>query len=385
MSTVLSSSSKNIAIVINTSWNIYNFRKGLVQRLIKDGHSVFCMAPTDDFSPEFEKWGAHFVPVNNIQRKGTNPLKDLSLIFELKNLYKKHQIDIALLYTIKPNIYGILAAPKDVKTVCTVTGLGYSFIKKGWINKLVRKLYKKSFNNASQIYFQNSDDLALFNSLKIGNPRNMEVVPGSGINTSYFAPGEKSNNSPSHPFRFLFVGRLLNDKGIRELRQATEILHTKNIPFSLDVVGSIDRDNPAAMSGKELEEWTQKPYIRYHGQVEDPRPFIRNCDALVLPSYREGLPRGCLEAMSMARPLIVTDVPGCRETVIDGKNGYLCEVQNPKDLAEKMTQLAMLPGEELKSMGAFSRQMALEKFDEQIIIQYYLDVIEKLGKRERNS
>ncbi|GAA5219829.1 glycosyltransferase family 4 protein [Membranihabitans marinus] len=369
-------SKKNIAIVLNAAWNIYNFRQGLVKALLAEGYHVYCIAPSDEYVSEIESWGAHFIPLKHLQRKGKNMAADYGLYRELKSLFKTYHINVALLYTIKPNIFGAMAGKStDTRTICTVTGLGYTFIQKGWINQLVKALYHRAFSRADKILFQNSDDLQLFRELKIGHADKMSIVPGSGIDTKHYAPSDPVGEKENNDFVFLFVGRFLKDKGIRELKAAADLLSQKHHHFKLHLVGGIDDQNPATLSEEELREWEEKSYLTYYGQVDDTRPYIANCDALVLPSYREGLPRVCLEAMSMAKPMVVSDVAGCRDTVIEGENGFTCKVKDSADLAEKMENIMALPYPRLREMGRQSRQMAVEKFDQDIVVKQYLKMI----------
>lgn len=367
-----------IAIVLNTSWNIYNFRLGLVRQLIKAGHQVFAIAPPDQFVDEITATGCQYIPLKHLSRKGVNPYKDLRFCYELYRIYKLQHFDFVLHYTIKPNIYGSIAARwSKVASMSTVTGLGYSFMKEGFVNKVVKRLYKFAFRSAHCVAFQNSDDLHLFRQLNLTTETQSILIKGSGVNTSFFCPLPMSNSDRNHTV-FLFVGRLLYDKGVRELFQAAKILKSKQPKTEIWVVGAIDKDNPSAISQELVDEYVHQNIIQYLGRSEDVRSIIKEADVVVLPSYREGLPRVMLESLSMSKPVITTDAPGCKETVKDGINGYMVPVADAQKFAEAMLKITELPADKLLKMGEEGRKMALEEFDEQVIIRHYLNIIGQL-------
>ncbi len=367
---------QTIAIVANAAWNIKNFRLGLARALIEQGFRILAIAPEDEHVAELERAGCEFVPLKSLARNGTNPFRDLQLFFELLHIYKREKVNIALHYTIKPNIYGALAGSiTGTKTICTVTGLGYSFSGVKMINTIVRKLYKFAFHKADRIFFQNPDDLNLFVSEGLVHKTYAQLVPGSGIDTDCFSPSHNVK-SMDGKLRFLFVGRLLYDKGIRELLEAMRIIQEKYAHVHLRIVGAIDHQNPAAISESKLESWLdQNPSVEYVGTTNDVRSQIGRSDIVILPSYREGLPRGVLEGLAMGKPIITTDVPGCRETVVEGKNGFLAKVKDAKHLAETIERMILLPESTRAQMGNYSRKLALDRFDEKIVIKYYLEEI----------
>lgn len=372
------SASPTIALVVNTAWNIVNFRRNLIHALTERGYTVLAMAPEDEFVSQIESAGARFIALKQLSRKGTNPLQDMRLMAELRQLYKKEKVDIALHYTIKPNIYGTLAANMaGVRSLCTVTGLGYTFLSKGIASKAARQLYKYAFRKTDMVWFQNADDQKLFLKNGWSSPERTGLVPGSGIDTDFFHPRYNSPRKEDR-FRFLFIGRLLYDKGIRELLQAFDLLSQSHPEVDLHIIGAYDTGNPSGLSQATFEKYLEKhPQVRYLGTTEDVRSHLATADAVVLPSYREGLPRVLLEGMSMAKPLIATDVPGCRETVIPGKNGFIAPVKEAQGLCLAMQQLIDLPKEEREEMAHNSRQLALDRFDQRIVIQRYLDWVEK--------
>ncbi|MCP4442330.1 MAG: glycosyltransferase family 4 protein [Aureispira sp.] len=375
---MLEQKSLRIAVVVNSAWNIYNYRLGLIEALLAQGYSVWAIAPTDDFVPQIEATGCQFIPLQRLSRKGTNPIQDLRLTHELYRIYRDQEIDIALQYTIKPNIYGSFAC-RFVKTkgVCTVTGLGYSFLSNGVVNKVVKRLYKQAFKRASLVAFQNNDDLKLFNDLKLLEEEKSTLIKGSGIKTNYFKPLPKTETTEDTVF--LFVGRLLYDKGIVEYLEAAKAIKSKNPKTQFWIVGALDNDNPSAISPEIIDEYHKEGIINYIGQSSDVRSIMQNSDIVVLPSYREGLPRVMLEGLAMAKPLITTDTAGCRETVKDGVNGYIVPIKDREALVEAMQRMLNLSLNEREKMGQEGRKMAIEEFDEQAIIQRYFDEIKKLS------
>lgn len=364
-----------ISITLNTAWNIRNFRSGLIRALLHEGYQVLAIAPPDEEVKAIEALGARFIPLRRLSRKGTNPVQDLRLAQELYHIYRREGVDVALHYTIKPVIYGSFAARlAGVRCVNTITGLGYAFLSDGLVNKAVQRLYRLALRRADLTLLQNQDDYNLFVESGLSKAERTAVVHGSGIDTAHFSPVDM----PSDPKHFLFIGRLLYDKGIVEFAEAASIVKQQHPDASFHVLGALDKGNPAAINPGVLQSWIDDDIIHYHGTVADTRPYIARCTAVVLPSYREGLPRVMLEGMSMAKPLITTDVPGCRETVDHLNNGYLVKVKDALDLAAAMLRLLTLTPGEQASMGQSGRQLALRRFSEETIISTYLKSIRQL-------
>jgi len=363
-----------IAIVANSTWNIYNFRLGLIKRLKKEGYRVTVIAPVDEYIRYLNDiYFIKHIALKKLNPQSKNPLKDGLLFKELYSIFKKQKPDLILNYTIKPNIYGNLAAKiLGIPTISTLTGLGYTFLHGNSTKFFIRKLYKVALSYSHKIIFHNSDDLRLFQELKLIKREKGVVVPGSGVDTQHFCPRLKSNHEK---FIFLFVGRLLYDKGIGEYVEAIRKIRkaTKNTEFW--VVGQINAKNPAAVSKDKLQYWLEDRTIRYFGSTKDIRPFLQEADVFVLPSYREGMPRAILEAMAMGKPIVTTNVAGCRDTVQHEKNGLLVTVRDSINLGEAMLKMYHLSKEELDKMGKRSRELVLSKFDEKIIIEQYLRLI----------
>jgi glycosyltransferase involved in cell wall biosynthesis len=336
---------KRISVVSNTSFNIVNFRLGLIKSLQNAGHSVVAIAPHDNYSDVLIQEGIDFIPLEILSRKGTNPLKDILLIKEFYKLYKKEKIDITLQYTIKPNIYGTIATIfGKTKSICTVTGLGYVFLNNNLSSKIAKILYKIAFKFANKVLFQNNDDLALFKELNLVNTKKSLVVAGSGIDTRLFNL-ENFTRTKNNGVHFLMIARLLVDKGIREYVAAARIVKQLHPETVFSIIGDIDLENPASIHKEELETWKREGVITFLGHKSDVRQDIANCDCVVLPSYREGLPRAILEGMAMSKPCIVSDVPGCRHTIDHEINGYLCNVKDEKNLADTIIRYINTPEE----------------------------------------
>lgn len=361
-----------IAIVINTSWNIYNFRMSLVQALLADGHEVVAVAPCDAYSEKLVEAGCIFVPVQ--MEQGTNPFTDLLLCRRLYQTYKRLQPDVVLHYTIKPNIYGAVAAHwAGIPAINNVSGLGTVFITRDYISAVALRLYKFAFRYPAKVFFQNQDDCRLFLRNKLVSESITEVLPGSGINLQEFIPADQFKRNS--PFIFLMVARVLYDKGVVEFVQASKIVQEQYPNVKCRLLGKVDELSRSGIRRSKLEEWLATGVIGYLGTTDDVAAVIATADCVVLPSYREGIPRTLLEAAAMAKPLIATNVPGCREVVQQGINGYLCRARNAGALAEKMGQMLQLSDAELKRMGQASRQLAVMKFSDRFVIQKYREAI----------
>ncbi len=359
-----------IAIVLNTSWNIYNFRMNFIRALQAEGHEVHTIAPKDDCTHFLTESGCVHHQVR-MDSRGANPIKDSALIFELWSIYKKVKPDVILHYTIKPNIYGTIAASiLKIPVVNNVCGLGTIFLKNNLVSKIAILLYKWSFRFPKKVFFQNPDDLALFISKKLIRPEIADLVPGSGIDLTRFAPTEFKRNKS---FTFLLISRLISDKGILEYVEAVKKLKATGIDARFQILGATDPKHKRGIKLKVIDSWVRSGTIEYLGTTMDVRGFIQQADCIVLPSYREGTPRTLLEAASSSKPIIATDVPGCHHVVKDLYNGLLCELRNAEDLAEKMFTMANYDDETLKRFGQNGRKKVESEFDETIVINKYLN------------
>jgi glycosyltransferase involved in cell wall biosynthesis len=368
-----------IAIVSNTSLTIRNFRVGLMQALKAKGHDVFFCAQDNGYAGEVVKKGFTFIPVI-VDRKGTNIFTDLKHVFALYRIYRKEKPDVALHYTIKPNIYGSMAAwLARVPCVNSITGLGYVFIKKDPIYFLVSFLYKISCSIAKKTFFQNKDDLKLFLDKGLINKSKAVLVNGSGVNADFYSPDFcRIFKKEEDAFVFLFTGRFLWDKGIGEFVDAARITKQKYPKTIFWLAGIIDPGNPAGISETIIKKWVDEEIVAYLGEVQDVRPLICRSDCVVLPSYREGIPRSLLEALAMEKPIITTDTVGCREVIEEGVNGFSVPVKSTQALSDSFCRMIELTPERRLQMGKAGREKVKMEFEENFIINTYLKEIEKV-------
>ncbi len=353
---------KKIIILGAYPSSIYNFRGEIIKKLSEVNVTLSMASDASDKEVEVIKSLGCEYRDYPIDRNGINPIRDtLTLIF-LFNSFRELKYDILLAYTIKPIIWGGLAARfTNVKSFyAMVTGLGYAFQKGGFaknlLNTLVKFLYRSALKKSKGVIFQNRDNMQVFIDEGIVPKEKCFLVNGSGVDLShyYLSP------LPSTP-HFLLIARLLGDKGIREYVQAAKLVKQKYPEAVFELVGPED-PSPDGIKLDEVHQWTESGAIKYSGETTDVRPFIENCSIYVLPSYHEGMPRTVLEAMAMGRPVLTTDVPGCRETVIDGENGWLVERANVEQLAERMVWF-IENQDKWQEMGKRSHDMAYEKFD----------------------
>jgi glycosyltransferase involved in cell wall biosynthesis len=307
-----------------------------------------------------------------VERSGVNPWADLGLLREYRRLLKRLRPAAYLGYTIKPNIYGAVAAASlGIPALPNVSGLGTAFIRDGLLQHVVTGLYRVGFRRAPVVFFQNAEDRQLFVDRRIVRPDQARVLPGSGVDLERFAPAPPAEGPPT----FLLVARLLRDKGVIEFVEAARMLRPLLPDARFQLLGPIDEENRTGIDRAQLDDWVSGGAIDYLGTTDDVRPFIAAATAVVLPSYREGLPRSLLEAAAMARPLIAADVPGCRDVVEEGVNGYLCTVRDAASLAAAMRRLAQLPPEQRLAMGQAARRKVQDRFSEEIVVRAYLDVL----------
>lgn len=363
----------SILILASFAPSLRNFRGALIEDLCRRGYEVHAAAPGLNEDAQTRAWledrgvACHNVPLS---RSGLNPFVDIATIWRLNILMRRVRPNIFLGYTIKPVIWGLLASrvAKVPKRVALITGLGYAFTGtasrgvRGAVRRIALILYRLALKHATLVFFQNTDDRDEFDRLGL-LPHNIPVhiVAGSGVNTEYFSP----RPFPPTPVRFLLVARLLGDKGIREYRAAAKIVRRTNPAIEFHLVGGAD-PSPDGISEQEVAEWHISGEVIWHGHISDVRDSIAQAHVFVLPSYREGTPRTVLEAMSMGRPVITTDAPGCRQTVVSGNNGFLVPVMDSAALAEAMKNFLTDPSI-IEPMGASGRQMAEDLFDERLV------------------
>lgn len=365
---------KKILISSNSAWNLANFRKPIIEALIAADYQVVAVAPADGSEGLLEAMGARFRPIR-MRSTGTSPVEDSRLLLEYIRVLRDERPVMFLGFTAKPNIYGSLAARlNNIPVGATISGLGSAFLKGGLLGGVLLRLYRVALGRAQAIFFQNRADRALFVTGRIARPAQARLVAGSGIDLDRFAPAPIVDNGE---FRFLLIARLLLDKGIAEYVEAARIVRAAHPHARFQLLGGSGDDNPSAVPQSELARWGAESIVELLGVHDDVRPFIAAAHCIVLPSYREGLPRSLLEGAAMARPLIASDVPGCREVVDQGVNGLLCEVRSPASLAAAMEQMLAMTVSERSVMGAAGRRKVEAEYDQRLVAQAYLAEIER--------
>lgn len=368
-------------IVASRARSLVNFRGALIDAMLAGGWRVGVVCPKHDGNdPSITSLTSKGVDVHLLEmdRTGTSVLNDLLLLMRLTSLFRRIRPNVLLAYTIKPVVYGTIAAwlAQVPNRFAIITGLGYAFGRTGGgrIRKIVEALYAFALKRASTVFFQNPDDLALFRERKLLAPESkVVVVNGSGVDLAYFPFHEPAKS----PFpRFLFIGRLLVAKGIREYAEAARLVRHEHPHARFSIAGWID-ENPDSIHQDELSEWVASG-LDYLGKLDDVRPALSESDVFVLPSYREGTPRTVLEAMATGRAIITTDAPGCRETVMNGENGFLVAVKSVDALAQAMRHFIESP-RLIESMGRRSREIAEEKYDVHKVNAVMLDAMGLTG------
>lgn len=366
-----------IAVVLNTSWNIYNFRMNFLRELLAEGHEIHTVAPVDDYTKHLTDEGCihHRIKMDS---RGANPIRDSALILELFLIYKKIRPDIILHFTIKPNVYGTIAASLlKIPVINNVCGLGTVFLKRNLVSAIAILLYRISFRFAYKVFFQNPDDLELFVNRKLVSRKAAELLPGSGIDLKKFAPVEFSRNDK---FTFLLISRLITDKGVLEYIEAVKKLKALGLNAHFQVLGAKDPQHKRGIKLETIDQWISEQTIEYLGTTNDVREYIHKADCIVLPSYREGTPRTLLEAASSSKPIIATDVPGCNHVVVDHFNGLLCKIKDANDLASKMQMIAGLEDKILKQFGINGRLKMEAEYNESFVINKYLSSLNQVKK-----
>lgn len=383
---------KKFLVIASSPSSFLNFRGQLLKSLREQGCEIHLAAPQFTSYPDDLKklkdlgYIIHSIP---LQRTGVNPLSDVSTLFTLYNLIRKIKPIYVLSYTIKPVIYGSIAAwlNKVPNRFALITGLGYAFQQveetgeRSKFQRVIHELYNQALSKTNHVFFQNPDDLNLFkylNLIKESTPTT--VVNGSGVNLESFKLTPLPIIKTDKEITFLLIARLLADKGIREYVKAAKIIKSKHPFVNFNLVGPFD-SNPSAITEAEVNSWIRDGYITYLGKLNDVRPAIAQSSVFVLPSYREGTPRTVLESMAMGRPIITTDAPGCRETVIDGLNGFLVPVKSVDELVFAMEKFILNPNL-INKMGISSREFAEEKFDVNKVNEIMLD---KMGINKTND
>lgn len=348
-----------ILILANYDLGLYKFRKELIEELMSMGHEVYISLPDGDLVRPFEKMGCTFIETP-VDRRGINPKTDFSLFLNYRKMMKEVNPDLVITYTIKPNIYGGIAARlAKIQYAVNITGLGTAFEKPGVVRTVAVNLYKIALKKAKVIFFENSSNRDEMLSFKCCDKEKTVVLHGAGVNTETYSYQPYPHNDA---VKFLFVGRVMKEKGIDELFEAMKRLVGEGEKCTLDVVGPFEED----YKGK-LEEYENAGWLKYHGYQENVIPFIAACDCFVLPSYHEGMANTNLECASSGRPIITSNIPGCKEAVVEG-SGMLCETKNADSLYSAMKQMIEMSREERKAMGKIGRQHMEDVYDKKKVV-----------------
>jgi len=357
-----------VAVVSRCARTLHTFRRSLIHSLNAAGAQVVALGSAGEgYESLLESEGIRFqhVPVSP---RGVDPLGDLRLLATFVRLFRRARPDVMHAFTIKPAIYATLAAAWAgvPKRIVTVTGLGHAFTTaSGFVRRVTEFLYRRALARAQVVFFQNADDRELFVARRIVDPAIARLVPGSGIDLARFAPAPLPGTAAGG-IRFLMIARLLEEKGVREYLAAAEVAKQQLPAATWRLVGGQDPRNPSALGAREVEALRMSGTVQWIDEVLDVRPYIEQADVIVLPSYREGLPRALLEGAAMGRALIATDVPGCRDVVSDGENGYLVPRGDSAALARAMVRMAADPGLPGR-FGASARRRVEERFDERLV------------------
>ena len=358
-----------ILVLANNDVGLYQFRRELISELIKNGNDIYISLPEGELVAPLCDMGCRFID-SPIDRRGINPVTDLKLFKTYRRILSEIKPDLVITYTIKPNIYGGLACRmKKIPYAANITGLGTAFQKKGAIRTLVTLMYKTALKKAKTVFFENAGNMQTLLDKKIVRREQCCLLNGAGVNLDHYQPAEYPEDDA--PVRFLFIGRVMREKGIDELFCAMERLHSENLPCVLDVLGYYEEDYAEA-----IERYTAEGWLRYHGYQKDVRSFIADSHCFVLPSWHEGMANTNLECAAMARPLITSNIHGCKEAVICGESGFLCEPKNADSLYEAMKRFSALPADERRKMGIHGREHMEKVFDKKIVVK---NTLKELG------
>ena len=368
---------KTILFFDNTAWGLYNFRSTVIKHYIEKGYKIIVGTPLDEiYFSKFKKLGCTTFPIN-LDSRGINPMSDIRLLYQYYKLIKRIRPNLLISYTIKPNIYeGLAASLLKIPYIPIVPGAGTAFQKQNFVTKIVETLYKNAFKKAIKVFFLNEEDYTLFINRKLVNTAAAHRLNGEGINLSDFKIIKKEEATP---FTFILVARLLKSKGIIFYHDAAKIIKEKYPNTNFLLLGMLAQNNSDAIEQQQLDKWNEEGVISYLGATSDVMSFLKKTDCLVLPSYyREGIPRSLMEGAAVGLPLITTNHIGCREVVQDNYNGFLCKTKDVDSLAQQMEKMILMTPEERRTMGLNGRKLVEKKFDINLIIQEYDNVINNI-------
>lgn len=349
-----------ILVIANNDVGLYKFRKELLQEIVNNGHEVYISLPNGELVQPLVDMGCKFIETN-LDRRGINPVTDFKLLLSYWKMIGKLKPDLIITYTIKPNVYaGLVSAIKHKKYAVNITGLGTTFQSKGFFLKLIVMLYKLACKKADTVIFENCENMQIFKDYGIVKDSQCLLNNGAGVNLDEYPFEEYPSQDKT---RFLFIGRIMQEKGIDELFDAAKRIKNEYENVDFDVVGMYEDDYEATVN-----KLVDKNIINFYGYQEDVRPFIKNASCFVLPSWHEGMANTNLESAAMGRPIITSNIHGCLEAVVENKNGYLCERKNANSLYECLKKFIELPYEEKVEMGRQSRIHMEEVFDKKKVV-----------------
>ncbi len=364
-----------ILFLSNSIGGLIHFRLDLIKSLCSRGDKVFVLSPLEkDISLRpINDLGCDIIQIE-MEQRGTNPIRDLKLLYTYKQYLRKIRPDVVLTYTVKPNIYGSVACRKlRIPIIASVTGLGMAIVGRSFLQKIMIVLFKWGFKKTDYVFFQNDNCEKFFNDHKI-KIKESTIIAGSGVNTQYFALDEYPSNKTD--INFLYIGKILIDKGSQHLFDVIEYCHYKHPNIHFHIVGP--KDCPSL--SRKVDELSEMEWAQFYGKQEDVRPFISKAHCIIHPSYHEGMSNALLEGASMGRPAIATNISGCKEIVEDGVTGLLCEPKSTSALIEKIEKFIALPYEVRKKMGINARGKIEREFDRRKVVRAYLVQIDRLCK-----
>ena len=356
-----------ILILSNFGMGLYKFRMELVQELINQQHKVYVSFPNDEYVSILEQEGCVYIE-SEVDRRGTNPIADFKLIFSYLKMISKVKPDIVLTYTIKPNIFGGIACRiTNTRYIPNITGLGTALETDGILQKITLFLYRIGLRSASNVFFQNESNRNFF-LYKSLIKSNSEVIPGSGVNLEQHCYEEYPNDSGN--IQLLFIGRIMKSKGVDELFEVAKFFKEQNSRIEFNIVGFCEEEYQDT-----LKTLNADGVIKFHGQQNDVHKFIKDCYAIILPSYHEGISNVLLEAASTGRPILATNVPGCKETFKEGISGFSFEARSTSSMINTIQMFLSLPNEARRQMGIEGRRKMENEYDRKIVVKKYLDII----------
>ena len=363
-------SKKTIVMIGNMSWGMFKFRSDLMREFLNIGHRVVVIAPRDEWSKDIEVLGCEFIDLK-VDRKGVNPVNDFVYTLKLTRILLGLHSDVVLCYTIKPVLYGSIASwlAGVPQRIAITTGLGYTFSVNNWVSVVTKLLYKFALAFASQVWFLNQDDLSIFIKGNLVAPWKTFILPGEGVDIDYYCPIQKSDDS----ITFTLISRMLWDKGVGLFIDCAEEIKKTHSHVNFLVVGPVDPGNPEGIPIEILQKWDKKGFVSYLGPMDDVREVLKITSCLVHPTYyKEGLPRVLLEANSMGIPCITTNIPGCRDVIVNEKNGYLIKPKNQSELKESILNFISLSNLEKEKFSTNAREKVEMNFSSKKILSIFL-------------